>query len=55
MEILLLTGIMIIGIFLVIASFFMKIFNKNSNSSNDLQLQINQLKKEIDHLKNKEK
>ncbi|CAI9004964.1 DUF4083 domain-containing protein [Brevibacillus sp. IT-7CA2] len=55
MEILLLTGIMIIGIVLVLASFFKKIFEKNNNSTDDLQAQISQLKKEIDHLKKKEK
>ncbi len=55
MEVLLLTGIMIIGLVLVFASFFIKVFKKNNNSSDDLQSQINQLKKEIDNLKKKEK
>lgn len=55
MEILLLTGIMIIGLVLVFASFFTKVFNKNNNSRDDLQSQVNQLKKEIDNLKKKEK
>ncbi|GEB33685.1 MULTISPECIES: DUF1049 domain-containing protein [Brevibacillus] len=55
MEVLLLTGIMIIGLVLVFASFFTKVFNKNNNSSNDLQSQINQLKKEIAYLKKEEK